>query len=321
MKQITKSVLLALIATSTFLTTSAQTAQNGAVVITGTKFTYPLVNEWIAGFKAEHPEITVRILQKNSNPADSANLFISAHAIDNSEIRPGYKLVKIARYAILPVTNQNNPWLTKVLATGIDKKKIKSVFFNKNYDAIASDKDQEKEVKNDFAVNLYTREQKGCAPIAFANYYEFKQENINGTHVLGDDKGLLAAISKDSIGLTYNNPGYIYDLKTRKVQSPLAVVPIDQNGNGKLDDNEKIYDNLDNLLAAIESNKTKQIPIEYVTIAVPEKITSENNNLKLFTDYITNEGQKNNKQYGFLGLLPDDVQKQKLNSQASIGLK
>ncbi len=301
-----KNKLLILATGMAFLSTTAQTKNNGKVIITGTKFTFPLINEWIKGFQEKYPEVSIGILQKDADPSDPANLFISGHKLAPSEVKENYHLVKVARYAILPITNEQNPWLKTVATTGINKEKIQSIFFTKQNEPAATEAATKKA-----SLAIYTREQKGCAPIAFANYYNLKQENISGQQLQGDDKVLLKAVTDDKNGITYNNLGYIYDLKTRKVPSPIAIVPIDQNGNGKLDASEKIYDNLDVLIAAIESGKTKEIPIEYITLAVPDEINTENKNLKLFADYVLSIGQKKNGYYGFLRLLPEDYQQAK----------
>jgi phosphate transport system substrate-binding protein len=283
------------------------------VIITGTKFTFPLINEWIKGFQEKYPDVSISILQKDADPSEPANLFISGHTLAPSEIKANYHLLKIARYAILPITNEQNPWLKIVASTGIDKDKVKSIFFEKQNDVAANTTEA---TKKNVSLAIYTREQKGCAPIAFANYYNLKQENIQGKQLQGDDKVLLKAVTDDKNGITYNNLGYIYDLKTRKVPSPIAIVPIDQNGDGNLDASEKIYDNLDRLIMAIESGKTKQIPIEYITLAVPDQINEENKNLKLFAEYVLSAGQKKSRYYGFLGLLPEDNQQERSKVQA-----
>jgi phosphate transport system substrate-binding protein len=307
MKTLRKNLWI-LVSTVAFLSATAQTKNNGKVIITGTKFTFPLITEWIKGFQEKYPDISIGLQQKDAAPSEQANLFISGHALAPSEIKTGYHLVKVARYAILPITNEQNPWLKTIAATGIDKEQLKSIFFEKqNAENNASQKN--------VSLAIYTREQKGCAPIAFANYYNLKPENINGKQLQGDDKVLLKAVTDDKNGITYNNLGYIYDLKTRKVPSPLAIVPIDQNGNGKLDATEKIYENLDVLIAAIESGKTKEIPVEYITLAVPDQISTENKNLKLFTDYVLSTGQKKSAYYGFLRLLPGDNQQEKISKE------
>jgi phosphate transport system substrate-binding protein len=303
-----KTKLLTFAGIAAVMAATAQTKDNGKVIITGTKFTFPLINEWIKGFQQKYPDVSIGILQKDADPSEPANLFISGHALAPSEIKTNYHLLKVARYAILPITNEQNPWLKTVASTGIDKEKMKSIFFKKQNEATD---DHAEVAKKNVSLAIYTREQKGCAPIAFANYYNLKQENITGKQLQGDDKVLLQAITDDKNGITYNNLGYIYDLTTRKVPSPIAVVPIDQNGNGKLDASEKIYDNLDGLITAIESGKTTQIPVEYITLAVPNQISTANKNLKLFADYVLAEGQKQNRPYGFLGLLPQDNQQEK----------
>ncbi|WP_418868718.1 hypothetical protein [Segatella hominis] len=51
--------------------------------------------------------------------------------------------------------------------------------------------------------------------------------------------------------LLINNISYAYHDKTHKPTKGIAIVPIDVNGNGKLDEEEKFYGTLDELMEAI----------------------------------------------------------------------
>lgn len=296
---------------------NAQTAANGKVLITGSRFTYTLVEKWIQDFKKQYPGVEVRILPRGSASADSGNLIINAHQLQKEEIKANYAVINIGKYAILPVANANNPlYLSEYKEKGISPKEIKKLYFQE-FDEYGDVINKKKKKEGEYEPNLYTRDQKACAPTAFANFYSLKQENLKGKGILGDDKHLLNAVKKDTNGLTYNVLSNIYDLNTRKVPNGLAVLPIDQDGNGKLTEEEKIYDNLDNLISNIEQGKEKQIPVEYVNISYPLQVSAENNNLKLFVQYILTEGQKHNHQYGFLDFEPENLAKQKELAEAS----
>ena len=65
------------------------------------------------------------------------------------------------------------------------------------------------------------------------------------------DPGLAQAVKKDVTGIGYNNLAYLYDLKTRKQVAGVHALPIDVNGNGKIDADENfVPDTIDNLTDA-----------------------------------------------------------------------
>jgi len=291
----------------TFSTSFAQTSKNGKVLITGTRFTYPLVEKWISEFKIKYPDVEVKILPRGLTTPESGNIVINAHKLLPNEIKQGYTTINITKYALLAVANANNP-IIKEYAKGLKEKDIKDLFFEKD---VLENNEKDKKKKNKFQPTIYTREQKACAPITFASHYGFTQDNIIGKGISGDDKHLINAILKDSSGLTYNVPVFIYDLASRKVKPGIKVIPYDLNENGKLDANENIYENLDELITNLESEKNSAIPIEYVNISYPKVINTENNNLGLFINYILNEGQKFNHQFGFIEFDEKTLAKQK----------
>ena len=299
----------------------AQTSANGRVLITGSRFTYPLVEQWMAGFKKVYPEVEVRILPRGGASADSGNLIINAHKLLPTEIKPNYTVVNIGKYAILPIVNPNSAFAREHVARGIREKEIKQYFFQE-YDGFHDDSREAKEAKKRKAKTnhepvIYTREQKACVPQAFANFYGHNQENIRGKGITGEDKHMIPAVKKDTNGLSYNVLNWVYDLNTRKAIEGIAVVPIDFNDNGKLDENETIYENLDELISKIETGKVPEIPVEYVNIQYPAQFNDKTENLKLFVQYILNEGQKLNHQYGFLDFEPENLAKQKEVAEAS----
>lgn len=68
-----------------------------------------------------------------------------------------------------------------------------------------------------------------------------KQEDLKGTGVFGDP-GVAETLQKDVNGIGFNNIGYAYHDKTHKPTKGIDIVPIDVNGNGKLDEEEKFME-------------------------------------------------------------------------------
>ena len=288
----------------------AQKPENGKVIITGSRFTYPLVEKWIEEFKKEYPEVPFRIIARGGTNVDSANLIINAHKLHPEEIKGGNYVVNIGRYALLPVANAKNPLLAESRKKGIKEKQLKKMFFKK-YDPFAAEEPVKTKETNVYIPIIYTRAQKACAPITFAANYGFLQEDIVGKPIGGDDKHLIMAIERDTNGLTYNNLNLIYDTQTREVKSKLAVMLLDLNGNGKLDSEENFYTKLDDVIARLERKKIPEIPVEYINISFPAQIIESNKNISLFLDWVLTKGQNFNHELGFLDFEPEVLSKQK----------
>lgn len=288
------------------------TAQQSKIILTGSRFTYPLVERWMAEYTKLHPEVVIKINPRGGVDADSANLIINAHELSPEEIRPGYRVVNISRYILLPVASSKNPKVKEYQENGINEKTIKKIFFDK-YDPFEEQEVSKKSIEKDktllSGLTLYTREQKACAPTTFARYYGFEQPDLRGKRIGGDDKHLIQAILKDSTGITYNNPGFIYDLKTRKVREGLTILPPDLNNNGKLDTEEKIYDNLDVLIAALEKKKLEGIVYGNINLSFPQD-PGKNKALTEFVLWILKNGQQYIHEYSFLNLESDDLNRQ-----------
>ncbi len=295
----------------------SQKAENGKVIITGSRFAYPLVEKWIAEFKKEYPDVPFRIIARGGVNVDSANLIINAHKLHPEEIKGGNYVVNIGRYALLPVTNTKNPLAAEWSKKGIKEKQLKKLFFKK-YDPFNEAEEPKEKETNEYKPTIYTRAQKACAPITFARNYGFEQDDIVGKPIGGDDKHLIVAIEKDTNGLTYNNLGFIYDVTSREVKDKLSVVPIDLNGNGKLDEDEKFYTTLDDVISRLEKGKTPGIAIEYINISYPGQVAETNRNISIFLDWVLTKGQKFNHELGFLDFEPEALAKQKEILAASV---
>jgi phosphate transport system substrate-binding protein len=107
---------------------------------------------------------------------------------------------------------------------------------------------------------VYKRSKPACAAKAFATHYYSNPHTATGIGINGNDKDLSKAVKKDLNGVSYNNLGFIYDIKTRKVADSLAVIPLDLNENGKIDADEKVYATLDDLVNFVEKTNHPKIP-------------------------------------------------------------
>ena len=285
---------IALIVLFTFSVTLVlgQQKELGIVKLRGTKLTYPLVNKWIFEFNKEYPNIKVLIAP--AAPADSIDFSIASYALSASDLEGNREAVVVSRYVQLPVANSKRPDLAQLQATGFTEKSLSDLFFTENTpNFLASSQTQT-------PIALYVRDRPVCAVKAFATHYGNDPKELKGTGIKGDDQDLAAAVRNDVNGLCFNNLGFIYDVKTRKITEGLAVIPLDLNENGKIDKDEKIYGTLDNVVDFIEKTHHPKFVNERVNFIF--KKTSTNTSAGVFLNWVLTKGQKFHHELGFLTL-------------------
>jgi len=281
-------VLLAL-----FISTTAFAAENVAkesIVISGTKFTYPLIEKWIAEYAKVNPNVNIKLTAK-TNSDQAVDLNIIAHQPAQNELQSNQEIVYTGRYALLPVTNNNNPILAAVSKKGLNKKELDKLFFE-----VVDYESDEPAPKSKFRATIYSRENQSCASTALAGYFGHQSSEIRGKKVFGDDIYLISAVKKDSIGLTFNNLGYLYDVNSRKLNADVALLPLDLKKEAK----PILSGDLDDVLRVLESTKVETVPVEKIGFIYSSQNSKKE--LTAFLKWVLADGQKFNHEKGFLNL-------------------
>ncbi len=288
MKRIIGLTLLNLI----LITAKAQT--NDVIKITGTKFPFDIMQQWIDAYSKTHPGALFSL--SKTIPTDSADLLIAAHGFRPGELTDDQVSIAVNQYAQLPVVNDHRADLKALQTKGFTKEDLQDIYF------------QQKANKQDHfntKTNVYKREKNVCASRSFAENVTGTQSDVAGVNVNGDDKALLDAVKKDVNGISYNNLGLVYDINTRKVADSIAIIPMDLNGNGKIDANENIYRTLDDVLNYLSKNSSTLIPQDNVNIVI-SKSTFKPEALR-FLNWILTQGQSYNLHFGFMNLKQEIV--------------
>jgi len=276
----------------------AQNAENKTIFISGTKFTYPLIEKWIAGYAKVNPTISIKLAVKTAS-SQTADLNIIAHQPTIDELNETKEIIYAGRYALLPVTNTKNPILSAASKRGLNKKEIDKLFF----EVINYDEDPVKE-KPKFVATIYSRDNNACASTALAGYFGHVSSEIKGKKVLGDDIYLISAIKRDSVGLTYNNLGYLYDTDSRKLKDGIALLPLDLKKETK----EILTGNLDLVIDVLEKNHIETIPVEKIGFIYSQE--NARKEVSEFLKWVLADGQKFNHEEGFLNLNKQELAEQ-----------
>jgi ABC-type phosphate transport system substrate-binding protein len=130
------------------------------------------------------------------------------------------------------------------------------------------------------------------------------QEDLTGTAV-NADPGLAEAVRQDPLGVGYNNIGFAYDQATGAPVNGLQIIPIDLNGNGRIDADEDFYANRADLIAAIAAEVYPFPPARVlflVTKGEPDPAVVD------FYRWVLTDGQAFVPQAGYVALTEDRIQ-------------
>jgi phosphate transport system substrate-binding protein len=294
----TKTLILAFVI-GIFNAALAQENTAGVVKLRGTRLTYPLVKKWIYEFNKDFPGI--KVLISPQSPADSIDLNLAAYSISEGDLTEPKAFVSVTRYTQLPVANNKRDGLKELQAKGFTEADFNTLYFSTEKPTFLS--------ASSSPITLYTREKPACAAITFAKHFGNDPKTIQGIGVKGDDQDLASAVKGDVNGISFNNLGFIYDLNTRKVTDGLAIIPVDLNENGKVEQDEQIYDTLDELIAFIERNNHPKLVTEHVNVIFDKN--KHNDAAGVFLLWVLTKGQQFNHGLGFLGLDENSLNKQR----------
>lgn len=293
---------------------SAQSASNGQVLkgkitVSGAWALYPMAVKWAEEFQKVHPGVEFDISAGGAGKgtadalAGMVDLGMVSRQVFPEEIAKGAVYVPSVIDAVVPVASAGNPVKDDLLAQGIKKQSLIDIW-------VTGKTTNWKEVfpaakafgKTD--LHVYTRSDAAGAPETWAQYLGKKQEDLLGIGVYGDP-GLAEAVRRDPLGIGFNNIGYAYDARTKKQVAGLVVIPIDLDGNGKIDPAESLYGTLDDVTKAIATGVYPSPPareLNLVTMREFKGITRE------FVRWLLTDGQQYAPEAGYVPLSKEKVQ-------------
>lgn len=273
-------------------TVNAQTKTSGQTV-KNARFTYPLIERWVAEYTKENPELQASKELQALTGKESPLSIITSQPSD-SDLTISQQITYVGRYALVPVTNRKNPLLEKTPKNGLSKKQLKKIFFEES-EELAEDYN---EAKSKFTATVYSRGNNTPSSIALAKYFGAKPEELKGKKVLGDDIYLLSAIRKDTTGITFNSLSYVFDTQSRKLSNGIVLVPL----NVKTQQREVLSSpDLDNTISLLENSSVENIPVEKIGFILSQE-QRENKTITAFIKWILTKGQAFNHAAGFLQL-------------------
>ncbi len=281
----------------------------GQISLSGAFALYPLAVKWAEEFKKLHPKVKIDVSGGGAGKgitdalAKVVSLGMVSREVKPEEVAKGAWFVAVAKDAVVPTINTKNPKIKELLAKGITQAAATKAFVSGEYKTWG----QVLGIQSNIPLHLYVRSDACGAGETWAKYLgNKKQEDLKGTAVFGDP-GVASAVQKDPLGFGYNNIAYAYDLKTKKPNPGILVLPIDVNNNGRIDAAENFYATSNQLISAIAQGKYPSPPARDLYLVANGKPT--NPVVVAFLKFILTEGQKYNVPNGYIGLSKDKLNK------------
>ncbi len=272
---------------------------SGRISLSGAFALYPLAVKWAEEFQKLHPDVKIEVdgggAGKGMTDALSGQVEIGmvSREVKDDEVKKGAVAFAVAKDAVAPTINENNPLYAEIVKHGITKEQAKAIWIDgtlKTWGQLLGTTDKT-------AIAVFTRSDACGAAETWAAWSGKHQEDLKGEGVNGDP-GVATAVTGNINAIGFNNIGYAYDNNTLKPLKGIRVLPIDVNGNGKIDPEEDFYGDKGALAKAIADGKYPSPPardLYLVTNGVPTDPV-----VVAFLKYILSDGQKLNAPAGYI---------------------
>ncbi len=246
-----------------------------SISIMSTPDLYNLTSNWAKEYCSVNPKVKIKVTkfmgpEKSSILREEGKLcFISNDYFSDMNSDSVWKMV-VGVDAIVPIINSKNPFYDEITQKGLTPELIAQSIIN-----------QEKRYWRTLLVNgeknsvKYYIVNSESVKIDVANFLKLDQETINGINVESVD-GLISAIQKDPYAIGFCKASSILDVNNQCIVHGIALLPIDKNGNGKIDYTERIYEDFSLFLRGVWVGKYPKELCKNIYTVASVKPTNEN---------------------------------------------
>jgi phosphate transport system substrate-binding protein len=304
MKFINNTFLLVLILTCTVSVPKSysQEKRSGQISISGAFALYPMVIKWADEYKKTYPGVRFDISAGGAGKgiSDALNGMVEMGMVSREiypeELKNGAYPIAVTKDAVVAVISDKNPALNDIMTRGLRREVGNDIWITGRYTTWA----QAFGAKSKSPIHIYTRSDACGAAEIWAKFFDKKQEDLLGIGVFGDP-GLAQAIKNDPLGIGFNNIGYAYDAATKQLLKGIKVIPVDLNGNGKIDNDENFYNSMNDLIAAIASGKYPSPPARELFLVLKGN-PKNNKTVTEFIRWVLSDGQRFVNEAGYISL-------------------
>ena len=239
----------------------SETGYSGNISISGAFALYPIVVLWSEDFKKIHPNVRFNISAGGAGKGitdvltDMMDIGLVSRDLHQQELTKGALPIFVAKDAVLGTYNAKHPNAGLIKERGLTQRELEGIFVTHSYKKW-NDIDPR---FVDLPIRAYVRSDAAGAAETWAKFFGQNQEDLKGIGIFGDP-GLAQAVKDEPMAIGFNNINYVYDLTSKRTAADIDVIPLDKNGNGKIDEDENFYNTIDELTTAVAAGKYPSPP-------------------------------------------------------------
>lgn len=274
-------------------------SEDDSISIFCTPDIYNLTAKWASEFCNLNPDVKINVINgMEASVAENFNISRNIGFI-SSEYSAMYDEsmwnVVVGRDVIVPIFNSENPFVDEICQQGISSEDFAQIFKNpemKNWGNLLNS-------QKNVPVNLYLIDDESINS-GMAKLLNLDKITIDGIKV-ANGKELISLVQKDPYSIGICKITNIPDLNNQVIAESIKLLPIDRNGNGKIDYMEKLYDDLNVLSRAVWIGKYPKALFNNLYFISPAKPTKEIE--VAFLKWVLTDGQQFLNNYGYSDLV------------------
>jgi len=271
------------------LITGKSTSLQGSINVYTSPDLFNLSTKWANEYAILNPKLKILIneveeavvLEKIAS-GDGIGFIDSGSYLKSGEFA-NWNIV-VGHDVIVPIMNAYNPLLDEIYKKGISPLELAKLIENKNaenWGSLVSN-------SHDIPVHLYLANDPSILT-GVANFLNINQSILDGVKTAGIQE-MISAIQKDPNAMGFCKLIQVTDLNNQSLIAGVKLVPIDNNGNGKLDYMENIYANLQTFNRGVWIGKYSKALSGNIYSVSSEKPKNENE--LAFLKWIIKDGQQ-----------------------------
>lgn len=233
------------IANSKEVATANNSTPEGSVNLFTSPNLYNLTMKWANEYTILNPKVKISVIKAADNNVagmlkSSGGIgFIADEPFVTNNNQAVWNMI-VGRDVIVPIMNAANQFRDEIYKRGITADGLVKLLQNSeklNWGTLVGN------TKNSTDIPLHYYITNDPSTLSGIDNF-LKTNQVNTGIKTANEQEMISAIQKDPNALGFCKLIQITDLKTQNLAENISLVPIDKNGNGKIDYMENIYDNL-----------------------------------------------------------------------------
>ena len=198
-----------------------------------------LTEDWISGYEKLNPDIKFSVSTINSSEINKAGILYFLQT--DYPIAPSNWKISVGRNVIVPVLNAKNPMFNEIMAQGISTSEFASLFSGSGKinwsDLIRGG--QDKPVHQYIIDNAEIK-------TGVSEFIQTDLASLNA-NLITNAAEFIAEMQKDPYAIGFCRLSDVRREGLNGIEENIRLLPIDKNGNGRMDNFESIYNSPDEL--------------------------------------------------------------------------